>query len=153
MRLRIRSCILFLFFLMVFFTAGAQQVNVRVRIINSKNEAVSFATVQLISVNDTNQVEQKLSDSTGILQFNAAEGAQYTLRFSAVNYLPAQKGIVVKGTSPLFTMVVEPSNKNLKTVVVTASRPLMRQEDDKTIIDPENLVASSTTAYEVIEKT
>ena len=29
----------------------------------------------------------------------------------------------------------------------------MRQEDDKTIIDPENLVASSTSGYEVLEKT
>ena len=29
----------------------------------------------------------------------------------------------------------------------------MRQEDDKTIVDPENLVAASTNVYEVIEKT
>lgn len=37
-------------------------------------------------------------------------------------------------------------------VVVTARKPLMRQEDDKTIVDPENLATSSTNAYEVIEK-
>ena len=29
----------------------------------------------------------------------------------------------------------------------------MRQEDDKTIIDPENLAASSTSGYEILEKT
>ena len=29
----------------------------------------------------------------------------------------------------------------------------MRQEDDKTIVDPENLAASSTSGYEVLEKT
>jgi hypothetical protein len=28
----------------------------------------------------------------------------------------------------------------------------MRQEDDKTIVDPENLAASSTNAYEIMEK-
>jgi hypothetical protein len=28
----------------------------------------------------------------------------------------------------------------------------MRQEDDKTIVDPENLVASSSNGFEVIEK-
>src|SRR4028118_1092556 len=29
----------------------------------------------------------------------------------------------------------------------------MRQEDDKTIVDPENLAASSTNAFEILEKT
>ena len=29
----------------------------------------------------------------------------------------------------------------------------MRQEDDKTIVEPENLAASSTNGYEIIEKT
>ena len=29
----------------------------------------------------------------------------------------------------------------------------MRQEDDKTIVDPEALAATSTSGYEVIEKT
>ena len=29
----------------------------------------------------------------------------------------------------------------------------MRQEDDKTIVDPENLIASSTNGYEVLENT
>src|SRR4029078_3522570 len=38
-------------------------------------------------------------------------------------------------------------------VTVTSQKPLMRQEDDKTIVDPENLAASSTSSYEVIEKT
>jgi iron complex outermembrane recepter protein len=37
--------------------------------------------------------------------------------------------------------------------VVTAQKPMIRQEDDMTIVDPENIVASSTSGYEVIEKT
>ena len=37
-------------------------------------------------------------------------------------------------------------------VVLRSSKPLMRQEDDKTIVDPENLVAASSSGYEVIEK-
>jgi outer membrane receptor protein involved in Fe transport len=41
----------------------------------------------------------------------------------------------------------------MEAAVITSKKPLMRQEDDKTIIDPENLVAASTSGYEVIEKT
>jgi hypothetical protein len=41
----------------------------------------------------------------------------------------------------------------LGNVTVRSSTPLMRQEDDKTIIDPEPLAAASTNAYEIIEKT
>ena len=36
---------------------------------------------------------------------------------------------------------------------MTSKRPLMRQEDDKTIVDPENLALSSTNAFEILEKT
>ncbi|MFI5129615.1 MAG: outer membrane beta-barrel protein, partial [Chitinophagales bacterium] len=52
-----------------------------------------------------------------------------------------------------FTFSLEDLPKTLSGVVVTSSKPLMRQEDDKTIIDPENLVAASTNGYEVVEKT
>ncbi|MBL0267664.1 MAG: hypothetical protein IPP99_03045 [Chitinophagaceae bacterium] len=37
--------------------------------------------------------------------------------------------------------------------MVRSQKPLMRQEDDKTIVDPGNLGATSTSGYEVIEKT
>ncbi|MES2881675.1 MAG: TonB-dependent receptor, partial [Bacteroidota bacterium] len=47
---------------------------------------------------------------------------------------------------------MQPDSKKLNEVVVTASRPLMRQEDDKTIVDPESLAATSTNAYEILEK-
>ena len=43
--------------------------------------------------------------------------------------------------------------KTLDAVVIQSAKPLMRQEDDKTIVDPENLAASSTSGYEVLEKT
>ena len=41
----------------------------------------------------------------------------------------------------------------LNEVVVKSSKPLIRQEDDKSVVDPEPLAASSTNAFETIEKT
>ena len=37
-------------------------------------------------------------------------------------------------------------------VTVVASRPLLRQEEDKTIVDPEVLAAAGVNAYEMMEK-
>jgi hypothetical protein len=43
-------------------------------------------------------------------------------------------------------------NGQLKEVVVTSTKPLIRQEDDKSVVDPEPLAAASTNAYETMEK-
>ncbi|MBK6938062.1 MAG: TonB-dependent receptor [Chitinophagaceae bacterium] len=48
---------------------------------------------------------------------------------------------------------MEAEGKTLEAAVVISRKPLIRQEDDKTIIDPENLAEASTNGYEVIEKT
>jgi iron complex outermembrane receptor protein len=72
---------------------------------------------------------------------------------SAVNFQSLEKGIVVKATNQPFILVAQPDNSSLAGVVVTSRKPLMRQEDDKTIVDPETLASSSTSAYEVLEKT
>jgi hypothetical protein len=70
-----------------------------------------------------------------------------------VNYAALKKGITIKNANPVFTFTAENVPGSLKNVTVTYARPVIRQEDDKTIVDPENLAASSTNAYEIIEKT
>jgi hypothetical protein len=51
------------------------------------------------------------------------------------------------------TLVLKETTAMLTEVVVKSSKPLIRQEDDKSVVDPEPLAASSTNAYETIEKT
>src|SRR5436190_10531833 len=52
-----------------------------------------------------------------------------------------------------FSFELEAASKTMQGVTVTATRPLMTQEDDKTIVDPEPIAAASTNAYEILEKT
>ncbi len=75
------------------------------------------------------------------------------VNITSINYQPIEKGITVSGSKTVFSFSAEPLGKTFETAVVTSKKPLMRQEDDKTIVDPENLVAASTNGYEVIEKT
>lgn len=132
--------------------ATAQQTSVTIRIINAKREPIPFASVSLTAVKDSTQSWHKVSDSSGTVIFNLAH-EQYLVSISSVNYAPFQKGITIKTDHPVFTFTAEFTSKSLAAVTVTTNRPIMRQEDDKTIVDPENLAASSTNAYEILEKT
>lgn len=143
--------LLSLIFSVSIFAAGAQDVT-RFQVKNKKGEPVPFATVIVRSVSDS-VVGEKLTDNLGMVTFNLITARQYKVTISSVNYVAIERGISLKNPGSTFSWVLEQDSKTLNTVVVTSSKPLMRQEDDKTIVDPENLAASSTNAYEIIEKT
>ncbi|MDB5223129.1 MAG: TonB-dependent receptor [Chitinophagaceae bacterium] len=133
-------------------SVSAQQTSVTIRLINTKKEPLPFASVSVTSVKDSTQSIDKVSDSSGTVKFTLANG-QYLVSVSSVNYAPFQKGITVKSENPVFTFTADVISKSLQGVNIVSSRPVMRQEDDKTIVDPENLITSSTNAYEILEKT
>lgn len=130
-----------------------QDIPVSIKIINTKKEPVAFATITVTNRLDTTQQVKKSADSSGYARFNLLKSGQYTFNISAVNYQPVEKRVALTGNQTNFTYTLEQTDKTLDNVVITSQKPLMRQEDDKTIVDPENLVASSTSGFEVIEKT
>lgn len=146
--------LIFAFLFLIFYVSSAtQNYPVTFKIINQKKEPVIFATITIINRADSNEVIKKSADSSGIAKFNLVKGGQYTVRVTSVSYQALEKKITLTGNQTAYTFSLEPIGKTLDAVVLTSQRPLMRQEDDKTIIDPENLVASSTSGYEVLEKT
>lgn len=145
----------FLFFpvLLGFADVSAQEVTVSIQIINAKNEPVSAASVLVTDRLDSLQQSRQVADSNGVTSFRLLSNHQYIVRVSAINYQPLEKGFLLSAGQTRFTFVAEPFGKTLQGVVVTSQRPLMRQEDDKTIVDPESLAATSTSGYEIMEKT
>jgi hypothetical protein len=142
-------------FLSLFFISlisSAQDISVRIRIINQKDQPVSYATLTVIKRNDTTQQLNQTADSSGTATFSLKKDEQYIIKFTAVGYMPFEKGIKVTSSQNQFRYVAENLSKKLETVVVTSKKPLMRQEDDKTIVEPENIAAASTNGYEILEK-
>ncbi|HYM92847.1 MAG TPA: outer membrane beta-barrel protein, partial [Chitinophagaceae bacterium] len=131
----------------------AQEISVTFKIVNFKKEPVPFASFEVNKRSDSSQVLKKIADSSGNVIFSLSKNVQYLVRISSVNYLPVEKTVTVTGTHTAFVFTAQGVPKTLTTVTVTAKRPLMRQEDDKTIVDPENLAAISTNGYEILEKT
>ncbi len=130
----------------------AQDIPVTLKAINKKNEGIPFATFTVTKRTDSLLTQNKTADSTGRAVFNLQNETQYIVRITSVNYQPAEKGINISGNQRTFVFTAEPLSKTLSGVTVTSSKPLMRQEDDKTIVDPENLAAASTNAFEIMEK-
>jgi iron complex outermembrane receptor protein len=152
--LLILSKLFFTFLLSAFVSQSySQEISVTIKIINQKKEPLAFASVAVINRMDSTQIIKKVADSSGISKFNLTKGGQYIIRITSVNYQPFERGITVSGKQTFFSFTIEPLPKTLGNVVVTSQKPLMRQEEDKTIIEPESLAAASTSGYEVIEKT
>lgn len=131
----------------------AQEIPVSIRLQNNKKEPIPFASVSAINRLDSNLVKQQVADSNGQVRFQLIKGQQYRIEVVALNYDPFAKNISIGAGTPDFRFTLEETGKTMEGVVLRSSKPLMRQEDDKTIVDPENLVAASSSGYEVIEKT
>lgn len=146
--------LIFALFSLVYLSAHAQDpATIRIRITSPKNEPVAYATISVLSVPDTLAKQQKSADSTGVAVFDLVLNHPYLVRISSVDYQPLEKSITVKSAGQQFNFTAKPSSTSLNNIVVTTRKPLMRQEDDKTIIDPEPIAAASTNAYEILEKT
>ncbi|MEO5947907.1 MAG: outer membrane beta-barrel protein [Chitinophagaceae bacterium] len=144
---------LFCFFLFFSILIQAQEVNVTIKVLTSKKEPVSFATVTLFNRLDSIRTFTKVTDNNGLAQFILKANNQYNVNITAINYQPIEKGITITGEQNTFSFFTEEIGKTLETAVVTSKKPLMKMEDDKLIVDPENLVEASTNGYEIIEKT
>ena len=144
-----------LFFLCCILTldVSAQKIKVTFRVRDKDNVPVPFAAMQVSSVADSvNDHDEGSCDSNGRMAFTLAQGQKYVVRMFAVNYKPLIKSIIVKGEHPVFSLVAESDTKALGDVEIAFKKPLLRQEEDKTIVDPEELAQSSTSAYDIMEK-
>jgi hypothetical protein len=129
----------------------AQEVSTVFRIFNHKAEPVAYATITVKNRLDSTQIISKIADSAGTTSLTLTINGQYIVTISSAAYQPLEKGITVSSDRKEYTFHLE-ELKTLGGVVVRSSKPLLRQEDDKTIVDPESLAASSTSGYEVLEK-
>ncbi|MEY2586959.1 MAG: hypothetical protein RLY11_808 [Bacteroidota bacterium] len=141
--------ILLLLFLFFFETLTAQQI-VSLRVLDQNKEAIIGATVALTNLADSSKKFIRVSDSNGAVKV-AISKSRYLLSIEALSFESFKRRIsVINDLDTTITLIRDA--KLMKGVVVTARKPLMRQEDDKTIVDPEPVALGSTHAFEVLEK-
>lgn len=130
--------------------AFAQNKPLRLTVVDSKKQSIAFANIAIQKLDSLFQRNQ-VSDSNGIAFLTLDPGAVYQIKTSSVGFQPDTRTIKF-GQLVQLQIVLKESANQLKEVVVSSNKPLVKQEDDKTIVDPEPLAATATNAYETMEK-
>lgn len=125
---------------------------------DSKNEAISGATVRLLKATDTAVINTRTTDVDGKFQFNNIGKGSYLLKITAVGmkefnssplHVEENKGIVL----PVIVLLPAKSTE-LAEVVIKAKRPLIQMEIDRTVVNVDAMISSaSSNTLEVLEKT
>ena len=128
-----------------------QQPAVLIKVVDAKYNPVGFANISIVNKIDSTKVANTITDSIGITKINLGPKASYTIKVSAIGYKKYTKDYYINDQSSIAIKLTEDPTQ-LNEVVVKSTKALIRQEDDKSVVDPEPLAASSTNAYETVEK-
>lgn len=129
----------------------AQTVRLHVIITNEKLEPFQNATGALYQLPDSVLRGKKVIK--GDTWFDVPGNHTYLLKVTASGTTGVNREIVVADSSVEINIRLLPFVAALGNITVVSRKPLIRQEDDKTIVDAEALANSSTNAFEVLEKT
>jgi len=122
------------------------------KVMDVKNNSIPFATIKIKSVLDSTKQFSLVADSNGMANIVIAANKNYTIQVTALGYKKYNKTIALENSTVITIKLLEDPTQ-LNQVVVTSSKALVKQEDDKSVVDPEPLAAGSTNAMETIEKT
>ena len=128
-----------------------QQQALLIKVVDAKNNPVGFANISIVNKIDSTKTSNAITDSIGITKINLAPKKAYIIRVSAIGYKKFSKDYFINEQSSIAIKLTEDPTQ-LNEVVVKSTKALIRQEDDKSVVDPEALAASSTNAYETVEK-
>ena len=147
---RYTRVLFFVLFVMVQKAGFGQIAPLKLSVVDKKTQPIAFAniTIQMI---DSTTPKNLVADSNGVANITLEPGKLYKIKTSAVGYQTDNRTIKFEKLNSVKIELKE-MNDQLKEVVVTSTKPLIRQEDDKSVVDPEPLAAASTNAYETMEK-
>ena len=144
-----KLCILILGNLLYAITSFSQTTKSRIIkgiILDSlKNQPISYATVTLQDSSSVPEAgKNTLSNELGSFELSATSGKVYKLIIASIGY--RGKSIYLNTTDDkLITILLSPSNNQLNEVVVTGSKPIVKQEVDRITYDVQNDPDNSTT--------
>ena len=131
--------------------AGFGQIApLKLSVVDKKTQPIAFANISIQMIDSTTP-KNLVADSNGVANITLEPGKLYKIKTSAVGYQTDNRTIKFEKLNSVKIELKE-MNDQLKEVVVTSTKPLIRQEDDKSVVDPEPLAAASTNAYETMEK-
>lgn len=127
------------------------------RVTDNQQAALSAATISVLKAADSSLVTSTISDKTGKYVLPQLPSGKYLLMVSAVGYRKTWSApVTVNNTNtdleiPAISVAAE--SKTLNTVTVTATRAMVEQKIDRTVMNVDAYVSNvGANALEVLEK-
>jgi len=120
-------------------------------------KVIDAATVSLLKATDSTLVKTSITDKEGNFSFEKVKDGNYLVVANAAGHTKTYSQHLPVSASNLSvntgTLQLQPAEKNMAEVVVTAKKQFIERKIDKTILNPEALISNTgTTALEVLEK-
>jgi iron complex outermembrane recepter protein len=145
-------CISFTLFLLFSNVLHAQTVRLQVAIKTSHADILENATIQLLGLPDTLLLQTQVSKRP-YNTFQVKPFRSYLIKVSAIGFQTLVQVVPVQREIVTIALELKEKRNLLKEVTIVSKKPLLKQEDDKTIVEADVLAGGSTNAYEVLEKT
>lgn len=145
--------LLVLIVLLTTLEAIAQKESITVLLIDTQNEPLVGAQLKLTNQADSTLLFFQTTDLTGMGTIRNAPKGLYQLTASYLGMKTLNKVITISEQTDTIQLKLIEESTSLATVTISARKNMIRQEDDKTIVDPEPLANSSTNVLDVLEKT
>ncbi|MBK8877296.1 MAG: TonB-dependent receptor [Haliscomenobacter sp.] len=144
--------LMILFFLFYSIEGFSQEYSIELVVQSKGKESLIGANVRLLHIPDSAET-YSTTDADGAALFNRLKPGRYSVVVTYVGYRNEEAEILLKTENVRRVIVLEEEAVALEGVTVTARRPLITQEDDKMIIDPQPIANTSTNTLEILEKT
>ncbi|RYZ98397.1 MAG: TonB-dependent receptor [Sphingobacteriaceae bacterium] len=114
-----------------------------------------FATIGLLRAKDSSLVKGTLANARGEYVFDRIPQGDYILTATTIGYIKASSTVFTLNSNALTVpaLTLQPENRTLNTVTVTAAKPLIERRVDRMVMNVENSVlAAGNNALEILER-
>ncbi len=133
------------------------QFNVKGTITDAEGEPLSLATVVVLSSADNTLIDGEVANIDGDFELDIDRPGSFVLRVSMVGFTTfTSEPFQLSETNPqkdFGTLVLETGNLELESIQVTADRPFIIREIDRTVLNIENRVSTAgASTLEILEQ-
>lgn len=148
--------ILTFIFLNGFLIQAQSQTNYTIKgTVKNDNKSLESATVSLLEAKDSSIIKVEVTDKNGNFEINTLKKGRFLLLISSVGFEKKYTPAFTVESSPVESGIITLSAeaKDLKAVVITATKPLIEQKIDKMVVNVDAAPTNAgATAMEVLEK-
>lgn len=144
--------------LLLFASTGFPQNSTSVKgtIQDKSGKPIEAATVTILQAKDSSLYKAAVSNKGGEYAFEKIKPGKYFIKFSSISHNPYATAVFeLKEAETLNIPVINlaASEKKLKDVVVTTTKPMIEVKADRTVFNVENSInATGSTAMELLQK-